>query len=45
MTEASLLVAALLVVGIAILADPGIRLVGGDEYADAASSCGSRRLR
>lgn len=37
MTEASLLVAALLVVGIAILADPGIRIVGGDEYADAAS--------
>lgn len=37
MTEASLLVATLLVVGIAILADPGIRLVGGDEYADAAS--------
>lgn len=37
MTEASLLVAALLVVGIAILAEPGIRLVGGDEYAGAAS--------
>ena len=37
MTEASLLVATLLVVGIAILADPGIRLVGGDEYAEAAS--------
>jgi len=37
MTEASLMVATLLVVGIAILADPGIRLVGGDEYADAAS--------
>jgi O-antigen/teichoic acid export membrane protein len=37
MTEASLLIAVLLVVGIAILADPGIRLVGGDEYVDAAS--------
>ncbi len=37
MTEASLLIGALLVVGIAILADPGIRLVGGDEYAGAAS--------
>lgn len=37
MTEASLLIAALLVVGIAILADPGIRLVGGEEYAGAAS--------
>ena len=32
MTEVSLLIAALLVVGIAILADAGIRLVGGDEY-------------
>ncbi len=37
MTEAALLIAALLVVVIAILADPGIRLVGGDEYAGAAS--------
>jgi O-antigen/teichoic acid export membrane protein len=37
MTEASLLIAALLVVGIAILADAGIRVVGGDEYAGAAS--------
>ena len=37
MTEASLLVATLLVVGIVILAEPGIRLVGGDEYAGAAS--------
>ena len=37
MTEASLLVGALLVVGIVILAEPGIRLVGGDEYAGAAS--------
>jgi O-antigen/teichoic acid export membrane protein len=37
MTEASLLIAALLVVGVAILADAGIRLVGGDEYAGAAS--------
>jgi len=37
MTEASLLIGALLVVGIAVLADPGIRLVGGDEYAGAAS--------
>ena len=37
MTEASLLIAALLVVGIAILADPGIRLIGGDEYLGAAS--------
>lgn len=37
MTDASLLVAGLLVVAIAILADPGIRLVGGDEYAGAAS--------
>jgi O-antigen/teichoic acid export membrane protein len=37
MTEASLLISALLVVGIAVLADPGIRLVGGDEYAEAAS--------
>lgn len=37
MTEASLLIGALLVVGIAILADAGIRLVGGDEYAGAAS--------
>lgn len=36
MTEASLLVAALLVVGIGILAEPGIRLVGGDEYVGAA---------
>ena len=35
MTEASLLVAALLVVGIVILAEPGIRLVGGDEYLGA----------
>jgi O-antigen/teichoic acid export membrane protein len=35
MTEASLLVATLLVVGIAILADPGMRLFG-DEYVDAA---------
>jgi O-antigen/teichoic acid export membrane protein len=37
MTEASLLIAALLVVGISILADAGIRLVGGDEYVGAAS--------
>ena len=37
MTEASLLIATLLVVVIAILADPGIRIVGGDEYAGAAS--------
>ncbi len=37
MTEASLLIAALLVVGIAILAEPGIRLVGGEEYIGAAS--------
>lgn len=37
MTEASLLIAALLVVGIAILADSGIRLVGGEEYVGAAS--------
>jgi O-antigen/teichoic acid export membrane protein len=37
MTEASLLIAALLVVGIAILADPGIRLIGGEEYDGAAS--------
>jgi O-antigen/teichoic acid export membrane protein len=37
MTEASLLIAALLVVGIVILAEPGIRLVGGDEYIGAAS--------
>ena len=37
MTEASLLIAALLVVGIAILADPGIRLIGGEEYVGAAS--------
>jgi len=37
MTEASLLIGALLVVGIVILAEPGIRLVGGDEYAGAAS--------
>ena len=36
MTEASLLIAALLVVGIAILADTGIRLVGGEEYVGAA---------
>jgi O-antigen/teichoic acid export membrane protein len=36
MTEASLLVAALLVVGIGILAEPGILLVGGDDFADAA---------
>jgi O-antigen/teichoic acid export membrane protein len=36
MTEASLLIATLLVVGIVILADPGIRLVGGEEYAGAA---------
>jgi O-antigen/teichoic acid export membrane protein len=35
MTEASLLIAALLVVGIAILAEPGIRLVGGEEYLGA----------
>ena len=35
MTEASLLIAALLVVGIVILAEPGIRLVGGDEYLGA----------
>ncbi len=37
MTEASLLIAALLVVGIAILAEPGIRLIGGEEYVGAAS--------
>ena len=36
MTEASLLVATLLVVGIAILAEPGIRLIGGDAYVEAA---------
>ena len=36
MTDASLIVAALLVVGIVILAEPGIRLVGGDEYVGAA---------
>jgi O-antigen/teichoic acid export membrane protein len=36
MTEASLLIAALLVVGIGILAEPGILLVGGDEYVGAA---------
>jgi O-antigen/teichoic acid export membrane protein len=36
MTEASLLIATLLVVGIVILADVGIRLVGGEEYASAA---------
>jgi len=36
MTEASLLIAALLVVGIGILAKPGILLVGGQEYVDAA---------
>lgn len=36
MTEASLLIAALLVVGIAILAEPGIRLIGAEEYVDAA---------
>ena len=35
MTEASLLIAALLVIGIAILAEPGIRLVGGEEYIGA----------
>ncbi|MGZ8687140.1 MAG: oligosaccharide flippase family protein, partial [Gaiellaceae bacterium] len=37
MTEASLLIAGLLVVGIGILAEPGIRLIGGEEYIDAAS--------
>ncbi len=37
MTEASLLIAGLLVVGIGILAEPGIRLIGGDEYIGAAS--------
>lgn len=36
MTEASLLIAALLVVGVAILAEPGIRLIGGEEYIGAA---------
>lgn len=36
MTEVSLLIGALLVVGIGILAEPGILLIGGDEYADAA---------
>ena len=36
MTEASLLVAALLAVGIGILAEPGILLVGGEEFVDAA---------
>ena len=36
MTEASLLVGTLLVVGIAALAEPGIRLVGGEEYVAAA---------
>jgi O-antigen/teichoic acid export membrane protein len=35
MTEASLLIATLLVIGIGILAEPGIRLVGGDEYLGA----------
>ncbi len=37
MTEASLLLAALLVVGIAILAEPAIRLIGGAEYVGAAA--------
>jgi O-antigen/teichoic acid export membrane protein len=37
MTEASLLIASILVVGIAILAEPGIRLIGGEEYLGAAS--------
>ncbi len=36
MTEAALLFSALLVVGIGILAEPAIELIGGDEYADAA---------
>lgn len=36
MTEASLLIASLLVVGIGILAEPGIRLVGGEQYIGAA---------
>ena len=36
MTEASLLIAALLVVGIGILAKPGILLVGGNQYVRAA---------
>lgn len=36
MTDASLLLSALLVVGIWILAEPGIRLIGGGEYVDAA---------
>ena len=35
MTEASLLIATLLVIGIGILAEPGIRLVGGAEYVGA----------
>ena len=36
MTDASLLVAAALALAIAILAEPGIRLIGGEEYVDAA---------
>ncbi len=36
MTDASLLIAAALAIGIAILAEPGIRLIGGEEYIDAA---------
>ena len=36
MTDASLLVAAALALAIAILAEPGIRLIGGEEYIDAA---------
>lgn len=36
MTDASLLLSALVVVGIWILAEPGIRVIGGDEYVDAA---------
>ena len=35
MTEASLVIATLLVIGIGILAEPGIRLVGGEEYIGA----------
>ena len=36
MTEAALLFSAILAVGVGILAEPAIRLIGTDEYADAA---------
>ena len=36
LTEAALLVALLLVLVTVVLADPAIRLLGGDDYADAA---------